>query len=212
MPQKIQLRRDTAANWSSTNPTPAAGEACFELDTGVLKIGDGSTAYNSLVEIISGGGITLEQVQDDLGGSFIVAGTGITKTYNDAANTLTIGVTASTYQPLDSDLTTIAAAGNGSVLAATTASFTTADETKLDGIEALADVTDATNVAAAGAAMAVNTRVECIWTGSAWTTNDGASVPTSSSLIRTYNSQNDPAATTPPGPYNVRDVWNGTST
>ena len=40
-----------------------------------------------------------------------------------------------------------------SVLAATTASFTTADETKLDGIEALADVTDATNVAAAGAVM-----------------------------------------------------------
>jgi hypothetical protein len=39
------------------------------------------------------------------------------------------------------------------VLAATTASFTTADETKLDAIEALADVTDATNVAAAGAVM-----------------------------------------------------------
>jgi len=39
------------------------------------------------------------------------------------------------------------------VLAATTASFLTADETKLDGIEALADVTDATNVAAAGALM-----------------------------------------------------------
>lgn len=39
------------------------------------------------------------------------------------------------------------------VLAATTASFLTADETKLDGIEALADVTDATNVAAAGAFM-----------------------------------------------------------
>lgn len=40
------------------------------------------------------------------------------------------------------------------VLDATTASFTTADETKLDAIEALADVTDATNVAAAGALMA----------------------------------------------------------
>jgi hypothetical protein len=39
------------------------------------------------------------------------------------------------------------------VLAATTASFLTADETKLDGIEALADVTDTTNVTAAGALM-----------------------------------------------------------
>lgn len=44
------------------------------------------------------------------------------------------------YQPLDSDLTSIAAANNGSVLAATTASFLTADETKLDGIAAGATV------------------------------------------------------------------------
>lgn len=39
------------------------------------------------------------------------------------------------------------------VLDGTTASFTTADETKLDGIETSADVTDATNVNAAGAVM-----------------------------------------------------------
>jgi len=40
-----------------------------------------------------------------------------------------------------------------SVLANTTASFTTADKSKLDGIEAGADVTDTTNVTAAGALM-----------------------------------------------------------
>lgn len=45
---KIQLRRDTASNWSTNNPTPSAGEPCFETDTGKLKIGDGITAYNSL--------------------------------------------------------------------------------------------------------------------------------------------------------------------
>lgn len=45
---KIQLRRDTAANWSTNNPTPSAGEPCFETDTSRLKIGDGITAYNSL--------------------------------------------------------------------------------------------------------------------------------------------------------------------
>lgn len=45
---KIQLRRDTAANWSTNNPTPSAGEPCFETDTGKLKIGDGITVYNSL--------------------------------------------------------------------------------------------------------------------------------------------------------------------
>jgi hypothetical protein len=42
---------------------------------------------------------------------------------------------------------------NSAVLDATTASFLTADETKLDAIEALADVTDAANVSAAGALM-----------------------------------------------------------
>lgn len=45
---KIQLRRDTASNWSTNNPTPSAGEPCFETDTGKLKIGDGSTKYNDL--------------------------------------------------------------------------------------------------------------------------------------------------------------------
>jgi hypothetical protein len=40
---------------------------------------------------------------------------------------------------------------HSAVLDATTASFLTADETKLDGIETSADVTDAVNVAAAGA-------------------------------------------------------------
>lgn len=42
---------------------------------------------------------------------------------------------------------------NKATLDATTASFLIADETKLDGIEALADVTDVTNVTAAGALM-----------------------------------------------------------
>jgi hypothetical protein len=45
---KIQIRRDTAANWTSANPTPAQGEFCFETDTKKLKIGDGSTAWTSL--------------------------------------------------------------------------------------------------------------------------------------------------------------------
>lgn len=45
---KLQVRRDTAANWTSTNPTLAAGEIGFETDTLKFKIGNGSTAWNSL--------------------------------------------------------------------------------------------------------------------------------------------------------------------
>jgi len=48
MAQRIQLRRDTAANWSLSNPVLAEGEVGIEIDTGRKKIGDGSTAWNSL--------------------------------------------------------------------------------------------------------------------------------------------------------------------
>jgi hypothetical protein len=46
--RQIQVRRDTAANWTSENPTLAEGEIGFETDTGKYKIGDGSTAWTSL--------------------------------------------------------------------------------------------------------------------------------------------------------------------
>ena len=45
---KIQIRRDTAANWTSTNPTLAAGELGFETDTSKFKIGTGSGSWTSL--------------------------------------------------------------------------------------------------------------------------------------------------------------------
>lgn len=50
----IQVRRDTAANWTSTDPTLAAGELGLETDTGRVKAGDGSTAWSSLNPINSG--------------------------------------------------------------------------------------------------------------------------------------------------------------
>jgi hypothetical protein len=45
---QIQTRRGTAASWTSTNPTLAAGEIGFESDTNKFKIGTGSTAWASL--------------------------------------------------------------------------------------------------------------------------------------------------------------------
>ena len=48
MAVQIQLRRDTASNWTSANPTLAAGEFAIETDTDKYKIGDGSTAWTSL--------------------------------------------------------------------------------------------------------------------------------------------------------------------
>lgn len=48
MADLIQLRRDTKANWSTANPVLAIGEPGCETDTRRWKIGDGSTAWNSL--------------------------------------------------------------------------------------------------------------------------------------------------------------------
>ena len=48
MAVKIQMRRDTAAAWTAANPVLAAGEMGLETDTTYYKIGDGSTAWNSL--------------------------------------------------------------------------------------------------------------------------------------------------------------------
>ena len=48
MAVRIQLRRDTAANWVSANPTLRAGEIGIETDTLKFKVGTGSTPWNSI--------------------------------------------------------------------------------------------------------------------------------------------------------------------
>lgn len=48
MASKIQLRRDTALNWTTLNPTLALGEPAVESDTHRLKVGDGTTPWSSL--------------------------------------------------------------------------------------------------------------------------------------------------------------------
>jgi hypothetical protein len=44
----IQLRRGTATEWSTANPTLAVAEMGIETDTDQFKIGDGTTAWTSL--------------------------------------------------------------------------------------------------------------------------------------------------------------------
>lgn len=60
MATRIQIRRDSGANWSSANPVLASGELGINLTTGQFKIGDGSTAWNSLsyfVGYLAGGNL-----------------------------------------------------------------------------------------------------------------------------------------------------------
>lgn len=63
---QFQFRRGTAAQWTSADPTLGSGEPGFETDTGKFKIGNGSTAWNSLAY----------QGEGDITG--VTAGTGLT--------------------------------------------------------------------------------------------------------------------------------------
>ena len=54
MATKIQVRRDTAANWTSANTVLSDGEMGYETDTGYMKIGDGTTAWSSLAYFTPG--------------------------------------------------------------------------------------------------------------------------------------------------------------
>jgi hypothetical protein len=54
MAARIKLRRDTSQNWTTANPILAAGETGFEIDTRMIKLGDGSTRWNSLPYAVTG--------------------------------------------------------------------------------------------------------------------------------------------------------------
>ena len=86
---RIQLRRDTTANWASVDPVLAEGEAGYDLDTGELRIGDGSTAYSGLTPISGGGGGAVDSV-------------------NGYTGVVTLAASDVGAQPSDSDLTAIA--------------------------------------------------------------------------------------------------------
>lgn len=57
MPQvtAIQVRRGTAAQWTTANPLLLAGEIGFESDTNKVKIGDGATAWAALKYLVDPG-------------------------------------------------------------------------------------------------------------------------------------------------------------
>lgn len=69
---RIQLRRDTAANWTSANPVLLAGELGIETDTLKFKIGNGSN-WN---DITSYSNITPSTLESSLGDYILIADRG----------------------------------------------------------------------------------------------------------------------------------------
>jgi hypothetical protein len=56
MASKIQVRRDSSNNWTSTNPILSQGEPGYEIDTNKIKYGDGISTWNVLTYTAGAGG------------------------------------------------------------------------------------------------------------------------------------------------------------
>lgn len=61
---RFRLRRGLAATWTSVNDLLLVGEIGLEKDTGLFKIGDGVTAWNSLPYHLSGKMIDFDTIAD----------------------------------------------------------------------------------------------------------------------------------------------------
>jgi hypothetical protein len=81
----FKIRRDTASNWSTNNPTLAQGEMGLDLTNNFIKMGDGSTAWNGLGQFTQ----NIENVED-LVGAMVTSNTEtfISVTYDDSDGSL----------------------------------------------------------------------------------------------------------------------------
>lgn len=53
MATQLQLRRGSASQWTTANPTLAEGEPGYETDTAAWKVGDGTTAWTALAYMVA---------------------------------------------------------------------------------------------------------------------------------------------------------------
>jgi hypothetical protein len=88
---RIQVRRGTSSEWTTANPVLAAGEMGVETNTNKFKFGNGTDAWTVLSYAASDSAAIGEISQDAINQALSV-GAGLTKTYNDGANTITVTV------------------------------------------------------------------------------------------------------------------------
>jgi len=88
---RIQVRRGTASQWTSVNPILAAGEMGVESDSNLFKFGNGSSTWTALA-YANNSDVAIGEISQDAINTALSMGAGLTKTYNDGSNTITISV------------------------------------------------------------------------------------------------------------------------
>ena len=105
----IQVRRGTASDWTTTNPTLASGEIGYETNTGKFKIGDGSVVWASLAYSAIKPS-DLDALIGNYVGTNLVGGPGITVAASSGAADYIISLSDPTIQVSNiTDLTASAA-------------------------------------------------------------------------------------------------------
>ena len=140
---RIQVRRGTASDWTSVNPILAGGEIGFETNTGKLKIGDGTTSWSSLDYVASDVPAVGEIAMDAIN-SALTMGSGISKSYDDGADEITLENTGVlSFNTRTGNVTLSANDVNGAL------GYTAADSSDLTslGNQTSSDITNAINVA-----------------------------------------------------------------
>ena len=88
---RIQVRRGTASQWTSVNPILAAGELGVESDTNLFKFGNGSSTWTALA-YANNSDVAIGEISQDAINAALTMGSGLTKTYDDVANTITLDI------------------------------------------------------------------------------------------------------------------------
>lgn len=104
---QIQIRRGTAASWTSANPVLSAGELGLETDTLLMKAGNGSTAWTSL-SYINQYALPVLIANSQTGTSYTLAladaSNKIVELSNTAAITVTVPLNSSVAFPVGSQV------------------------------------------------------------------------------------------------------------
>ncbi len=91
MSVKIRIRRSTTAEWAASSSILDQGELGLDITVNKLKAGNGINLWSALpfINILPS---ELSELAQDAVEAALTAGTGITKTYNDIAKTVTLAV------------------------------------------------------------------------------------------------------------------------